>query len=232
VSEIIIDKRLVRTYFSKKHPGAALFVSLFMLGLCLILSRLYWLDLEFSPLLSANKEQVFHNHEYWRLFTTTFVHGDMGHWLANAYMLGILGFFVYMYFGLGLYPVAAVMLSGLVNYLTIAAYHPQTSLVGASGMVYLLAGFWLTMFIFIERKRHWTRRLVIAAGAGLLILFPTTFETQVSYRAHFVGFVVGMAWGIFYFALNRRRIRAAEVWEVIIEEHPDEPQGFIESPPH
>src|SRR5690606_23294102 len=144
------------------------------------------------------------------LFTAIFTHGDAQHLLSNSYMLGILVYFVFGHFGIAAFPVVPLAGAAAVNALSLLTYRPGVLLVGASGLVYLLAGFWLTLFVAIERQRSFSMRLVRALGVGLMILFPTSFEAKTSYRTHGIGVAVGILLGGLYFYLNKSEIRKHE----------------------
>ena len=46
-----------------------------------------------SDFLSASREQIFSQHQYWRLFTTVAVHEDLVHFGSNALFFFIFGMF-------------------------------------------------------------------------------------------------------------------------------------------
>ena len=99
-----------------------------------------------------------------------------------------------------------------MNLLTLWTYPPDVRLVGASGVVYLMAGFWLSSYVLIDRRFSVGRRVFRSVGFTLIVLFPTSFEAQVSYRAHAIGFAVGAAYGAFHFWRKRLIFRVVEVW--------------------
>lgn len=81
---------LTRNYLSKSHFVFAKTSVISTLNLCLLACLNQWnqqLDIVVS------REAVFQQGEYWRLFTTSFVHGDLNHLLANTFMLAILLFY-------------------------------------------------------------------------------------------------------------------------------------------
>ena len=224
--KIEIEKRLISTHLSKRPLVGALAMAMGMLLICLAFSLIYWRFDPWAQYLAANYKLAVEGGEYWRLMTSTFVHGDIKHLLSNAYMLGILSYFVYGYFGFWVYPFTALFLSAWVNYLTLQEMHPKVFLIGASGMVYLLAGFWLTIYIFVERQRSIGQRIVRALGVAVLTLFPTTFEEQVSYLAHWNGLLVGVAFAFIFFFFFKDKIRQNEKWKIIIEEPEEELESF------
>ena len=99
-----------------------------------------------------------------------------------------------------------------MNALTLWTYPEQATLVGASGVVYFMVGFWVISYFFIERAAKKTKRILTALGVSLILFFPTEYEPHVSYTAHAIGFMVGVASGVSYFFLNRSKIRKSEVW--------------------
>lgn len=179
-----------------------------------VFSQLFWLgQLEDWPA---------QNGLLWQNFTATLIHSDWGHYLSNSYMLFILGFFVFGYFGFGIYPLQLFLLAAITNYITVYTYPENVRLIGASGLVYVLAGFWLTMFWFLQRQHLWHRRLLRVLGVAIVILFPTTFEPTVSYRAHAIGFAMGFIYAVFHFLINKDELRKSEVWKEPVPLDPEE----------
>jgi rhomboid protease GluP len=165
-------------------------------------------------LLAAIPDRVFQDGEYWRLLTAMGVHGDMKHFLSNAILFGFFSYLLYGYFGFLICPILVLLLGGLTNYISLMTYSSGgIRLVGASGLVYLMAGFWLVMYVFIERRFSIKKRLTRSVGVGLIVLMPTAFQPSVSYRTHAIGFLMGVAAGIACFLLRKPAIREAEVVE-------------------
>lgn len=177
-------------------------------------------------LYTAGREQVFSGHEYWRLFTSVTIHADIRHYLANAIFFFIFGFLLNSYFGFFVFPVLSIALGGLVNYLTLYSYPEHSILIGASGVVYFMAGLWATLFFFIERKDRTLKRLGMTICVSAMLFFPTSYEAHVSYLAHAWGFLLGIAVGILYFYMNKTKLRSAEVWKV--PEPNEDPQLFAD----
>lgn len=183
---------------SKRPDANGLIYSLIVLLLCTVTSELYWRDHWISSNLTATPKQVFEDFEFWRVFTTMFTHADAKHLLSNLYMLGILGVLVGGYFGFIIFPLISIILGAGVNIISLLTYSPNVVLLGASGLVYLMAGFWFTMFVLVDSPRPLLVRLMRATGVSLVILFPTTFEPEVSYRTHAIGFIVGLVFALPY----------------------------------
>lgn len=209
-----VEKRFIRNYLTKQKFNYGKLTSFFVLSLCFVLSLFYWdSSIEISKFLSASKEQVFTNKEYWRLFTTSFVHGDIEHLMSNSLMLFILTYFVTAFYG-GLVSMGLAYFMGVgINYFVISQYVQNTTLVGASGVIYFLWGFWLIMYVCISKQMPLISRLLRIGGIFLILLVPTTYSPSTSYLAHYFGFVLGFASGLIYYLFNRKKILGFEFWE-------------------
>ena len=216
--------KLTFTLLSRRPTAESLTVALAILLLCFLSSWLYWEKSPLAPYLAATGQAVFERGEYWRLITTQWVHGDVQHLLSNSFLLGILGTLVHAYYGFKIFPWLTLLGSAVMMGVSLHHYEPHVTLVGASGWVYFLAGFWLVLFFLIERQRSLRSRWIRVLGVGAMILLPSTFQEQVSYVSHFWGAVGGVVLGLFYFQFNKFEIRRAEVWEMPsqVEEFPPE----------
>jgi membrane associated rhomboid family serine protease len=203
------------TYLSKKperdgyYSGFISFVSI------LIPSVFYWQNMySLRGNVEAIPEQVFHHHEYWRLFTTMTIHSDLAHLLGNGILLIFLAYLLYSYFGPLIYPLLMVTAGGVVNFLSLMTYPPNVSLVGASGLIYVMAFFWLTLYFLVQRQYSIAGRLLRCVGFAVVVFFPTSFDPDVSYRTHAIGAGIGIMLGILYFLVNKKMLREAEVIEL------------------
>ncbi len=206
--------RLIKTHLSAKpRPWSHPLVS-FILLCFLSLSLFCWIYPDQMPLFTASRDEIFKEHQFWRLFTTIAVHGDLRHFLSNSLFFWIFGFLLHSYFDFLVFPVLSLVFGAVTNALTLYYYPGPSILIGASGVVYFMVGFWATAYFFIERKAHPLQRIVAALGVTLVLFFPTSYEPETSYLAHFIGFVLGTGVGTVYFFLNRSKIRKAEIWKV------------------
>ena len=73
-----------------------------------------------------------------------------------------------------------------------------------------MAGFWLTLYLLVERRIPLKKRVVRAVGFGLIVLVPTAVEPAISYRTHLIGFVVGFSFALAYFTKQKDALRAKE----------------------
>ena len=204
---------VVSTLLSRKPKAGAVRAVAWTLGLAAAFSAIYWWGPpEWARALPASGETVFGRAEVWRLFTSMAAHADALHLLSNSVLLTLLVYFAYGAFGSSLYPVGALPAGALALAVTLEGYPPNIRVVGASGMVYLLAGACLTLYVLVERRLSVVKRLVRVVGFSLLVLVPTSVRPEVSYRAHAIGFFFGVCLGLVWFLSRREAIRAAERW--------------------
>jgi rhomboid protease GluP len=218
------------TWLSKKpHPLAAFTMSLFLL-ITVLLSGAYWENFyQAQDWMAATKYQVFNQHEYWRAFTTLFVHGDGKHLMSNAFLFFILGSLLAAYFGVLLVPLMAVVFGGLGNLYVLSTMPADVQLIGASGMVFWMGGAWLTLYLILDRRRTWVQRSLRAFGVGLVLFMPAeAFDPTISYQAHLVGFILGVAWALVYFLIKQKPLRGAEVYETEAEEPEEVPVPVLD----
>lgn len=159
--------------------------------ICFVATSLFN-DISIRKMLWASGRTVFMEHQYWRLITTIFLHADLQHLLSNALLLLVFGWFLRAFFGLKIFPVAALATGIISTAISLAYYVPDMKLVGASGMVYGMAALWLIFYIKHETGYSPGKRVFRAAGFSLALLFPTTFQVHVSYIAHATGFLSGL----------------------------------------
>lgn len=225
---MIFERHFDSNYLSKPHFKGSFLQIFFWIVAMILFSLASWKNIGgASPYLSANKVLVFEKYEWWRLFTTIFVHGDMKHLMSNLLFFSLFANYVHQYFGKIVYPISALFAGALVNLITIHGMHPEIFLVGASGVVYYLGGFWLVIYLFIERHRSVRMRIGRSLGVTLVLLGPGPFSPETSYMAHFWGFVLGSAFAIIFYYWKKKeilrfeRFRSELVEEVDMEDYED-----------
>jgi rhomboid protease GluP len=217
------QRLLKETYLSRKPSRENAVIGFIGVGLLTLVSLLFWSDIFLlSPYLTATSQQVFTEKEYWRLFTSLGAHANIQHLLSNSLGFFIFSYLLYDYFGSLVFPVAAVLLGALTSGISLYTYDPNVSLIGASGVVYLMVGIWLVLYALIERRLSVSARVLRLVGFALTVLMPSTFEKAISYRTHLIGLAIGLSFGFIYYAFNWRRFRNAEVWI-------EEPIGDLEN---
>jgi rhomboid protease GluP len=199
------------THLSRKPARASLEVALASAAVLVAASVLYWTDaFGLGLLLPASRESVLERGEYWRLLSSLFTHADVEHLLSNGIVFGLLAFLLFGYYGPAVYPGLVLALSAFVTAVSLLTYPPSTLLVGASGAVYLMTAFWLALYLLIERGTPVRKRLVRAVGFAVITLLPASYEPEVSYRTHAIGFGVGIVSGLLYFWTRKEALRKAE----------------------
>lgn len=219
----IVITRIISTWLSRSlHPEAAIIAATASLFIASV-SIIEWNNhFGLSNSLEASRELVYGRGEVWRLWTATLVHSDLKHLLSNLFMFFILGWFLFGYFGSMLFPISAFVMGGVLNGLILPTYHPATTLVGASGIVFYLGGVWLALYFLIQRQKSYFQRFLRVGGVALALFMPSeAFDPSISYRTHFLGLFVGAVVGSLYFAIHRRQLLSAEVREYIVEEPED-----------
>lgn len=203
----MVEIKFVSNYLSRFRFQNAWIVSLLFLSVCFILSSMYWNNsFDLALLLSAKPSQIFDKGEYWRLFSSFFIHADLKHLLSNSMMLYILSFFVTSFYGHYVLPLFGVIGGALINALVLYSFESDITLVGASGVVYMLWGFWFSLYLIIDNKYSFISRLIRVLGVFLILLVPTSYAPQTSYLAHYLGFVIGGVFGLIYYPLIRSRV--------------------------
>ncbi len=196
------------TLLSQKPRKGSLLVALLSVTVLLFVSLLCWRNPYLFKLLAGNRYQVLVEQEYWRLLTTTAIHADLTHFLSNAILFALFTFLLYGYFGFWVFPVAVAALGSLTNYLSLLTYSENIQLIGASGLVYLMEGFWLTIYVLVERTHQLKRRILVAMGIALIVLVPSNLSPRVSYRTHAIGCGIGIIVALGYFQARKEQIRS------------------------
>ncbi len=165
-----------------------------LLLLFTILSAVAWQNPE--NLLEATRSNVFTQGEWWRLLTSPFVHADIIHLLSNSMLFLVFATLLNNYFGRWAFPILSLVGAAATEALSLLTYPPDVRLVGASGMVYLMAGMWLVYFAKHSSYLQLSQRIMRAIAFILVVLVPTQIEPEVSYRTHAIGFGLGVfiAW--------------------------------------
>lgn len=211
----IRDNWLTRRIDSRSAAVAALISLILVFAALLNWNGLYHADI-WMP---ASGAAVFGKHEYWRAWSTLFVHADLRHLLANSFLFFILGTFIYGYFGLVAFPFLALFCGGLANLVVLRTMRPETELIGVSGVVYWMGGFWLILYFLIERRLTVTQRALRAFGVGLVLFMPAeAFDPTISYADHLTGFIFGLIAGLAFYLYKRREILSAEIHELVMDE--------------
>ncbi|NRA67291.1 MAG: rhomboid family intramembrane serine protease [Pseudobacteriovorax sp.] len=147
---------------------------------------------------------IFQEQEFYRLWTSLFIHSDFGHLASNLWLFLIFGYLLRNFWGLAVFPLLTFVLTGgLTSLATIMWYQNSTHLLGASGMIYGMIALWLVTYCRFELRYSFKMRVFRAIGFILVMLFPSTITANVSYSAHFFGFLIGAALGLILILFKR-----------------------------
>lgn len=206
-------------WITRKVSPKAFTHTLVMIAVMLVAALIYFGDY-FNSLawMAASGEQVFKEHEYWRLWTTLFAHGDLAHLLGNLLLFAPFAYFLSGHFGIFFFPFVGFLIGGLTNVFVLSTMPAHISLIGVSGVVYWMGAAWMTLAYLIDRREGHTKRIVRVLGVSMILFLPDTFREEVSYLSHFVGYVLGVISGFIFFLIYRKQLRSAEVVEVIYDD--------------
>lgn len=133
------------------------------------------------------------------IFTMPFLHGDISHLFSNSVPLLVLLFSIFYFF-----PKKAMLIL-LMTYFTagILTWIIGTSgtHIGASGVVYALAFFLVTISIIKQEVKLMAYSLVIIFLYGSIIwgFFPQLFpDKHISWEGHLAGAITGIILAVFY----------------------------------
>ncbi|MGZ3788805.1 MAG: GNAT family N-acetyltransferase [Bacteriovorax sp.] len=213
-----IRKVIKENWITRKMPEGGIKSTLFLVLLLMLGSSLYLNDLwgagDWMP---ASAYHVLSKHEYWRLWSALFAHGDLSHILGNLFLFVPFAYFLSHYFSVWLFPFIGFLLGGLINFIVIQTLPMHATIIGVSGVVYWMGATWMSLAFLIDRREAPTQRFLKLTGVSIVLFFPTTFMAEVSYLSHFLGYVLGVVTGTVVYLLFRERFRRAEVIQEINE---------------
>ncbi len=184
--------KIVEKIFSRKEP----IVTYAIMGICVIIFALTYIlgdgSTSNTTLINfgANFTSLTVNGDYYRLFTSMFLHIGFIHLFCNMYSLNIIGREIENFFGKIKYLII-YLLSGVCGSLLSTAFNPDTISAGASGAIFGLMGA-LVYFGYYFRAylgATMTRSIIPIVAINLLIGF---LVTGVDNFAHIGGFVGGI----------------------------------------
>lgn len=214
-----VYQRMRQNWLTSKPNSLGPWVAALFTILLMLCSLIYWNDLwHASQWMSATHQKVFNQHEIWRAWSTLFVHGDGKHLFSNLFFFFIFATLINGYFGKWAFPMMAFVFGGLINLIVLQDMPHEVHLIGASGIVFWMGGFWLALSFFIDRRRSLLHRGLKFLGISLVLFFPSeAFDPNISYAAHFVGFALGLLSGSCAYLIFRKIFSAKEQIEIIDE---------------
>ncbi|MES2801225.1 MAG: rhomboid family intramembrane serine protease [Bdellovibrionota bacterium] len=209
------EPRIIANWYTRKVQPLAFMATglmlILILGLCLI-------DWNSSSLnLSASRDLVFSQKQYWRLWSALFAHADLGHLFGNLLLFVPFAFLLTGYFSVSLFPMLGFLFGGVINAITLLTMPMQTQLLGISGLVNWMGSLWLTLYFLIDRRSNLRKRFAVLVFSSLVLFAPQEYKEDVSYISHVIGYGLGILTGLIYYAVHRENFLAAEVAEPVLE---------------
>ena len=131
-------------------------------------------------------------HEYWRMFTSLFLHSGIFHIAFNMWALWIVGGFVETVLGRHKF-VILYFISGFAGSVLVLVAAPNAVVVGASGAIFGVFGA-LAVHAFLNRGRDFQSRSLLGNVLFLLVInLVFSFMGGISWQAHIGGLVGGAA---------------------------------------
>jgi rhomboid protease GluP len=192
------EKKFITNFFYQRHYSHALIFSLIFSVIITLTTIFSWKFPEIGAQMRISHFAFFYFNEWHRAILCNFIHADLSHLLSNLYMFITLSYLVYSYLGGWVTFLIPIIFASLANIATVFFYDQHTMLLGSSTWIYALWGLWMPIYLILNRRYILPFRLVRLIGIGLIILFPTSFKPEVSYLAHFFGFLFGMIGGVLY----------------------------------
>ena len=157
--------------------------------------------------LGGNRRYEVLNGEYWRLFTSMFLHNGMMHLFMNLAGIGITCSLIEPIFGRWK-TLFAYLVSGIGASLISIYWHENTISVGASGAIFGMMGIMIALLISKKDNGFGGAYLIILGlYGGISLLFGLL--GGVDNAAHIGGLLTGILIGFILILTNRKRINAS-----------------------
>ncbi|MDQ3281868.1 MAG: rhomboid family intramembrane serine protease [Acidobacteriota bacterium] len=184
-------------------PATALLIVAILIGFGFEVLTGAWVDgdklAEYGAVI---RDRIVYEHEYWRLLTAMFLHGDgtirgdLLHLGVNVFSLYQLGTIYEWMFGTRRL-MAVYFISGLLASVT-SAYMNEGASVGASGAIFGIAGAFIFSVLRSPRYRHERQARGIVRQLVFLIIANVVIGSQIpkiDMSAHLGGLLAGMLLG-------------------------------------
>ena len=197
----LMSRQPFEKYMIKFTPMTLLLVTLNTIVLLINLIFIHLFNTyELTNLLAVSHYEV-SSGEYYRLFTSTFLHAGVSHFLFNVFALYILGKFVE-----GIYTpwhmLVTYLAAGSISSLFSLVFLTEGISLGASGAVYGLLGLIIIHLLITRQIKAKLILQIIAVFAVVSAL--SMFVANINHYAHIGGLIVGVLLGIIF---NFKRIK-------------------------
>lgn len=142
--------------------------------------------------------------EWWRLLTSTFLHGGLMHLLMNMYALLFVGLFLEKPLGKGGY-IVFYLLTGLIASITSLWWHADKVSVGASGAIMGMYGVFLALLVTKIYPPDFSKAFLASTSVYVLFNLVSGLQGGVDNAAHVGGLVSGFLLGLLYVPYMKRK---------------------------
>lgn len=155
--------------------------------------------------IGGNRRFEVMNGEYWRLFTSVFIHGGLLHLFMNLFGLGLGASLLEGILG-RTQLLLSFIVCGILASLTSIYWHENTVSVGASGAIFGLYGFILAFTVFKIYPNHMRGLTWMLLGlyAGVSLLFG--FLGGIDNAAHIGGLISGFVIGGILILIEKEKL--------------------------
>ncbi|MGQ4873578.1 MAG: rhomboid family intramembrane serine protease [Promethearchaeia archaeon] len=165
--------------------------------LCFIAINLF-LGYTYVLFFSQINYEITINGEYWRLFTSMFLHADIIHLASNMIALLIFGTAVEINYKSKTQYLLIYFISGFIgNFFTLILLPSDTISLGASGAIFGLIG---AAFILYAR---FDPTLLILSLFYILYFILASFAPGINVIAHLTGLIGGIILGLLFYRKNK-----------------------------
>ncbi len=205
-------------WLSQKITNNALVVTLFMVFMLVLGSSFYLNNLfDAHSWMPATRNLVFQQHQYYRLWTTLFAHGDYIHLLSNLVLFFPFSYYLTGNFSWFFFPLLGFFMGGIANLIVLLTMKPEVQLIGASGVVHWMGAAWMILAFLINRHQRLSHRWLKLLGISAILFIPDTYKPEVSYLAHLNGYLLGLLSGWLTYHFYKKKFLAAEKYSIELD---------------
>ena len=163
----------------------------------------------------ANFKPVTTNGQWWRLLTSTFLHGGLMHLIANMYGLLFVGIFLEPRLGKAKYAIVYIA-TGIIASVASLYFHAPTVSIGASGAIFGLYGVFLALLLTKifpkDLSKVFLTSTLIFIGYNLLMGFA---GAGIDNAAHIGGLASGFIIGLILYPQLKRQAEDVQILEPV-----------------
>ena len=184
---------------------ARLTISLIVLNVVFYFLAFIGDENEYFFLFAQVNSSIINDYEYWRLFSSMFLHSDLLHLFMNMFALLLYGSLVEKFFKRYEYLIIYFLSGFLGNLFTLMLYPPNSLSVGASGAIFGLLG---AAIVLVARSNE--RTVLVLAIIYLVYFLVASFQPGINAWAHLFGLIGGLLFGYLF---NQKRYRTSEKYD-------------------